>query len=75
MNSIIGYESDERAVSSERFLSKDELRKIFGNGIYVTMTITKERRRYRLNHGKDNGGRVKVNYPVFRQKSKAVNLY
>jgi len=74
MKSIIGYESDERAISSERFLSKDELVKIFGNGVSITMMITKERRRYRLNHGKDNGGRIKVNYPVFRQKSREVSL-
>jgi hypothetical protein len=75
MKAIIGYESDEKVISSEWFLSKDELRNIFGSDTSVTMTITKERRRYRLNHGKDNGGRVKLNYPAFRQKSRAVNLY
>jgi hypothetical protein len=74
MKATILYESDEKSHSAERFLSKEELRRIFGSGISIALTITKERKRYRLNHGKDNGGHVKIDYPVFRQKGREVHL-
>jgi len=76
MKATILYESDEKLHSAERFLSKQDLVKIFGAGAEVSRTITYRRRRLRLNHSKkDIQAVVKKNYPVYRQKSRAVNLY
>ena len=68
------YSSDEVMHFSERFLSKDELRKIFGSGVTVSLTVTYAKKRLRLNHSKDGHSVVKPGYPVFRQKGTEVHL-
>jgi len=81
MKATILYESDEKAVSSERFLSKQELVKIFGAGTEVSRIITYRKQRFKRhksftkhsNTSKDERY-MKANYPVFRQKSRMIEL-
>jgi hypothetical protein len=70
----IKYSGGETTHSSERFLSKDELRKILGSGGTVSLMVTYRKKRLRLNHSKDRHSVVKPGYPVFRQKGREINL-
>jgi len=74
MKASVMYSSGEVMHSSERFLSKDELRKIFGSGITVSLTVTYRKKRLRLNHSKDGHSVLKLGYPVFRQKGREIHL-
>ena len=74
MKASVMYSSDEVMHSSDRFLPKDELRKIFGSGGTVSLTVTYRKKSLRLNHSKDGHSVVKPGYPVFRQKGREIYL-
>jgi hypothetical protein len=72
MKATILYESEEKAISSERFLSKEELRAIFGSGITISLIITRHRKRFSVSHSKDHPAHLKAE--VFSQKSREIHL-
>jgi hypothetical protein len=81
MKAELLYESDEKAMASERFLSKDELRRIFGTGIEISMTITRKRKRFKRHreitkHSKTAKEEryLKREYPKFTQKSRMISI-
>jgi hypothetical protein len=49
----IGYSDGEKHVSSERFLSKMELREIFPEAEYITRSVVINRKRLHKTHSKD----------------------
>ena len=74
MKANINYSDGELIHSSERFLSKEELRKIFGAGVTISLNTTYRKRRFRVSHSKEGHCAMKANYPVFRQKGREIEL-
>jgi hypothetical protein len=72
MKTSVMYISDEVMHSSGHFLSKEELRRIFGAGVTISRTVTYRRKRMRKGHSKDGRAAVKSGYPIFRQKSREI---
>lgn len=74
MKASISYSDGETIRSSERFLSKDELRKLFGAGATIRLVVTYRKRRFGVSHSKEGQCGMKVGYPVFRQKAREIEL-
>jgi hypothetical protein len=74
MKANINYSDGETIRSSERFLSKEELRRIFGAGVSISLTITYRKRRFRVSHSNEGHCAMKTGYPVFRQKAREIEL-
>lgn len=74
MKALLLYETEEKMISSDRFLSKQKLREVFGNNKIVSLTFTYTRNRYRLDHSKGRPSIVKKNYPVYKQKTRTFEI-
>lgn len=78
------YRSSDKAHSSERFLSKAELRELFPTDKWVVMEITYVRKSLKRHKPKEWGGKgktskkemfMKTGYPKSSQKSRVINLF
>lgn len=79
------YRGSEKAHSSERFLSKAELRQVFPADQWVVMEIIYLRKSYKAHKVKEGKGVrskkskeqrfMKPNYPMSYRKSRVINVY
>lgn len=82
-NGILYRSSDNKVHSSERFLSKVELRELFPSDQWVVMEITYVRKNFKSHKPKEWGGKsrtskkekfLKTGYPKSSQKSRIINI-
>lgn len=64
----IGYSDGEKHVSSERFLSKEELRAIFTEAESVTRSVVINRKRLHKTHSKDGHAWLRRQKSVVRNR-------
>lgn len=78
------YSSESNKHASERFLSKQELRKLFPDDNEVVLTINYVRKSYKAHKVKEPGTRskkskkqkfLKASYPKSKNKSRVIRLY